>query len=217
MENPKILMELRICTQISNTPLFKQGKLETNEKRTEQYINGINRLLEFKNLWKIYNLDIYITDNTTKTLNEKIKEILPKNIKIVCSINNNYGCRNKGSGDIEQWNYCKNLISKYDYFIHFEPRLYLEKFDFINNFLEKPRNLFVYGSGNNHFFTGLFAIKSSLLLNYISNFNHKKDYDKLGSIEFHIFNYIKNNSQYDTLEKANVIWHDKVANRFINL
>jgi len=213
LENPKILLELRICTKIQETHLFKKGFLENNEKRIEQYIRGIKRLLEYKKLWENHNLDIYITDNTSDNINVQIKEILPENIKIICSNNNNFGCKNKGAGDIEQWIYCKDLICKYDFFIHFEPRLYLENFDFIDNFLNNPRDLFVYGAGKNHFFTGLFGIQTNILLDYIKNFNSPDKYRKLGSIEFNLFNYINKAISYDTLNKANVIWRDKVTEK----
>ena len=57
-------------------------------------------------------IDVYITDNTidnNKTLPKPLLDIIPENIKIITCVKNNYGCINKGAGDIEQWLYCKNL------------------------------------------------------------------------------------------------------------
>jgi len=211
----KILIQLNCSLDINNTNLQKLGQVEDNGNRLKRIIKGVEKFLEKK-----YDHDIIFVDNTIpkeKEINKDLKNLLiDNNIKIVHDFKNHYGGKNKGAGLIESWLFIKNILENYDYILYFEPRLYLENFDFINNFLEKPRNLFVYGAGNNHFFTGLFSIQSSLLINYISNFKQVKDYNRLSSIEYHIFKYIKNNSQYETLEKANVIWHDKVANKFIN-
>jgi len=207
----KILIQLSCSLDINDTVLKKRNQVENNDKRLEQIINGIKKFVEKK-----YNADIIFVDNT---IPEKIpidkeleKLLIDNNIQIFHDNKNIYGSINKGAGVIESWLFVKEKLKNYDYILYFEPRLYLENFDFINNFLESPRNLFVYGNDKNHFFTGLFGIKTELLLKYVDKFKHPKHFINLGCIEQHIFNFIKNNDSYETLEKANVIWYSGFSN-----
>ena len=206
----KILCELRICTNVKNTQLF--------EKRLEQYINGTNKFLELNKKY-IDNgeIDVYITDNTIpedKHLSKSLLDIIPNNIKIIHCLNNNYGCFNKGAGDIEQWLYCKKLIEKYDYFIHFEPRQLLIDNYFIDNFLDNPRNLFTLGGGKKHFNTGLFCIQSNLILDFINKYPPETLVKKTLSIEYVIYNYfIKNHLEFEILDKMDLLWFDVTTKR----
>ena len=117
----KILCELRICTNIKNTKIFKVGQLAKEDIRLKQYVDGVKKFIELnKKYIDEKKIDVYITDNTidkNKTLPKPLLDIIPENIKIITCVNNNYGCINKGAGDIEQWLYCKNLIKRYDYVV----------------------------------------------------------------------------------------------------
>jgi len=214
----KILCELRICTNIENTDLFKSNQLYKNEERIDQSVNGIRRFFEFKNILEQHQVDVYVTDNTIKygeTLNKKILDVLPDKAKIITCMNNNFGCKNKGAGDIEQWIYCKDIIEKYNWFIHFEPRQYIENFDFFNTFLKAPCNLFTYGENKQHFNTGLFAIKSSILLDFINIYTPRQLGSK--SIEYVLYDYIKNNKiNFNTLDKMNLIRYDATTKKTIH-
>ena len=46
----KILCELRICTNIEITPLYYKKHLCSNNKRIEQYINGLQKFFEYQNI-----------------------------------------------------------------------------------------------------------------------------------------------------------------------
>ena len=211
----KILIQLNCSLNIKGTTLQKKGFVENNDRRLKQIIDGVKKFTEKK-----YGVDIIFVDNTIPEnipIDKELETLLiNNNIEIFHDNKNIYGSSNKGAGVIESWLFIKEKLENYDYLLYFEPRLMLLNFDFINIFLESPRNLFVYGNGKNHFFTGLFGIKSKLLLKYIDGFKHLKHFRKLGSIEYHIFNFVKNNDSYDTLEKANVIWSDTVAKKDYN-
>ena len=115
--------------------------------------------------------------------------------------------------------FCKDLIKKYDYFIHFEPRQLLISNQFIDSFLENPRNLFTYGGNFNnkdsnslkHFNTGLFCIKTQYLINFIKSISLNNFND---SIEYSIFNYfINNNIEIYILEKLDLFWFPTNKNK----
>ena len=217
----KILCELRVCTNIEETNLFKTGSLEKNNIRLTQYVNGIKKFIELnKKYIDDKKMDVYVTDNTVssnKKLHQSLLDVIPENVKIITSINNNYGCYNKGAGDIEQWLYCSNLIKEYDYFIHFEPRQLLIDNYFIDNFMKNPRALFTHNKNPNsprHFNTGLFACKSKDLLTFIDVVSPSKLVKHNVGIEYVLYNFFRNNNlDYDVLEKMNLIWYDTYAQK----
>lgn len=210
----KILCILPICCFPTNSGSNK-GK-----ERIQQYVNGLNQFFEYRDILEKYNIDVYITDNSISTednLPFEILNILPPNVKIMTSLNNKFGSINKGAGLIEQWIYCKEIIEKYDWLIHFEPRQLLINFNFINNFLEKPRNLFkpinnclsTNNKTNTHFYTGLFCIETSKLLNYCINTNLHIMTKKYISIENDLYNYmVQSKIVFYFIEKLELKWFD---------
>lgn len=194
-----------------NSRLYLINQLTPNEIREKHYVDGIKKFYEFN---KDKNIDIYISDNSDyfNKDSELKKYIDTTTIQIVQDIPNNYGKFNKGSGLIENYLYNKYILNKYDYLIHFEPRQLLQSNQFIDNFLENPRNLFTYGGAYiykdsnslRHFNTGLFCIKTSILINFIEKINLTNFNE---SIEYTIFNYFKdNNINFDILEKLDLFW-----------
>ena len=187
----------------TSSKLSQQNMLEINDKRLKQYQNGIKKFLDLN---KKYNFDIYIADNGYN-FDGKIQ--IPEGINIIMNNPNKYGKFNKGAGIHEIWNNNIDIISKYNYIIHFEPRQELIDNSFIDNFIQNPRTLFTYGQNNNHFNTGLFAIKSNELISYLQ-YNHSNVMvQKCLSLEYILFNYyINNNIKYDVIDKMNLKWHD---------
>ena len=202
----------------TNSSLYKSSQLTENDLRYKQYFEGIQKIYQF-NIDK--KIDIYIADNSDFFDKEtELKEYISKtSIVIIKNIPNNYGCKNKGGGLIENWLHNKDILSRYDWIIHFEPRQLLISNQFIDSFLENPRNLFTYGGNFNnkdsnslkHFNTGLFCIKTQYLINFIksislNNFNV--------SIEYSIFNYfINNNIEIYILEKLDLFWFPTNKNK----
>ena len=212
-----ILCELRICTNIKTSELFKKNQLENKTNRIKQYVVGLKKFFELTSEYiKNDVIKVYITDNTiieNDKLDNSILEIIHPKCEIITCNNNNYGCKNKGAGDIEQWLYCKDLIKKYDWFIHFEPRQLLQSNQFIDNFLQNPRNLFTLGKEKNHFNTGLFCINTNLLLEFININTPDKLIQNNISIEYVLYSYfiknkIKNKIEFSILDKMDLLWYD---------
>jgi hypothetical protein len=192
-----------------NSPLYKKNQPTSNKERIIQYLNGIKKVKELNP-----ESDIYISDNSNY-LNEKsdiLHYLIENNIHIIKDAPNNYGKINKGAGLIENWKHNISLLKKYEYIIHFEPRLLLIDNYFINNFLENKRNIFTLNHPilMPHFNTGLFTIKSDILINYINTIKINVFCNNSISIENDLINYFKNNNiSYHILDKLNVYWFDK--------
>ena len=196
--------------------LYKENQLTSNNIRENQYIEGIKKIYELN---KEKNIDMYISDNSTFfNNNSTLKDYLLNNTKIhiINNVPNVYGKYNKGCGLIEHWLYNKDLLINYDYIIHFEPRLLLQSNLFIDNFILKPRTIFNIGGGyfnkdNNsykHYNTGLFSIKTDVLLQFINLINSKGINSIIRqSIEYVIFDFIKtNNITIDLIDKLDLWW-----------
>jgi len=187
----------------------KNNQSTNNNQRIEEYVEGLSKFFEFvKDGYT--NIDFYIIDNSItndKRVPDNILKILPNNIKIIEHSNNIYGAINKGGGLIENWLYAKEVLKKYDWLIHFEPRQHLKSFDFIDNFLNNPRNLFTLGKERNHFNTGLFCIKIIDLEKYLSLVNLNDMIQHNISIEYTIYDFFVNKTiEYDTIDKMDLIW-----------
>jgi len=200
----KIIFLLNICCFPENTSSFN------NKIRIQQYIDGLNTVFQYNNIIKNHDIDVYIVDNTIKndeTLPREILNIIPSNVHLSLCLKNELGKKNKGAGLIDTWKYNKDLIQKYDWIIHFEPRQLLKSFQFVESFLKEPRNLFTININVEHFNTGLFCISKENLLNYINNCDLNKMVNNSISIEDDLYKYFQDNKlNYDTLEKMDLLW-----------
>ena len=191
----------------TNSSLYKSSQLTENGLRYKQYFEGIQKIYQF-NIDKKF--DIYIADNSDFFDKEtELKEYISKtSIVIIKNIPNNYGCKNKGGGLIENWLHNKHILSRYDWFIHFEPRQLLQSNQFIDSFLENPRNLFnMNWADKRQYNTGLFCIKCKVLLDFINEYTPEKLVNNNLNIEAAIYNFIINNNiDYKTIDKMNLIW-----------
>lgn len=214
MEN-NIICCLHMC-------LYPKNKFSNNgQERIIQYRDCLLKFFEYKNIFEGNKVDIIICDNSINKNEElpfEIKNIIPSNVKVYYDLYNDYGAINKGCGLIDKWLKNISIIEKYKWLIHFEPRQMLINFDFFNNFLKEPRNLFKLLSSDNtnyynHFHTGLFGIEISLLINYIKNVNLNYMCNNKISIEYDLFNYFKiNKILFYKIDKLNLIQHDYMAN-----
>lgn len=201
-----------------NCPLFKNNQLANNTLRIKQYKDGIN---QFVSLFKSNNdVDTYISDNSSYFADNYETKILFEmmGIKLLSSSANQFGGINKGSGIIENWIHHINLLLQYEYVIHFEPRLLLTSIEMIENFLNNPRNMFTHGTGDNHFNTGLFMIKTTDLLKFTVEYTPKFLVERTLGLEYAMYEFFINNYiQYDIIKKMNVIWHDVAVNKLIEM
>lgn len=205
---------LPICCNPENFDSVK------GNQRIQQYVDGITKLFEYAEVFNKHNIDIYIFDNTVENndkIHEKLLEIIPSNVTIKHDIVNHFGKFNKGAGLIEIWRYLQDIIRKYDYLIHFEPRQLLINFNFIDLFLDlytmKSRddslscNLFTYSTTNGQFNTGLFCIECKLLISYIYSVNIEQMVNHRICIENNLYDYfIHNQISFHITDKMNLIW-----------
>ena len=203
-----ILCELRLCCYPKN------NMCNSGSERMQQYINGLNRFFELN---ENNNFDILITDNSIDSNNklpENILNIIPNKCKIITCMNNNYGIINKGAGDIEQWIYNKDVIQKYEWVMHFEPRQLLNSNFFIDSFLKNPRNLFTLGENKKHFNTGLFAIKTTYLMKFMNEYQPILLIKLKLGIEYAIFNFFETHKiHYDLETKMDLLWFNNIDNQ----
>ncbi len=204
-----ILLLLPISTKVSET----KTKLKQS-KRKEQYIEGIKRVLEYP---RIKEFDIVLVDNTTTEKDADIENILPFVSDYIAVDKNDLGKRNPGSGIIDVWNHLKIDISSYDWIIHYEPRQYMKDYRIFDMFLENPRNIFLYGDHKkNHFYTGLFTLKTIELLGYINKIDSKLLISKRIGLEYSMFNELKN-VDIEIVDVMGIRWHDRTRDRYVDL
>jgi hypothetical protein len=214
---------MKICAFLPTTifidescSLFINNFLADNNTRVEQYKKGIDKFIELIHE-QTHIDDIYISDNSSFFQNNQIyyEYLNNKNIKILLGSPNIYGKINKGSGLLENWLHHINVLKQYDYIVHFEPRQILIDNSFIEYFLKHPHNLFTLSQNKNSFNTGLFVIKSDILVDFITKYSAGYISDNKISIEDILYMYmINNNIQFNTVEKMNLSWHDTFANTY---
>jgi hypothetical protein len=182
--------------------------VERNHIRKLQIIKGIKRVFEYDLQSK--NCDVLVSDNTCNELDSDIKAVIPDSAMIRCFNSNLYGSINKGSGLIETLERNKDIISRYDYLIYYEPRTWMKSFYFFDNFFSNPRSMFIYGDPNdknNHtaFRTGLFSIKPSDFFEFTSIFTKDALIQNYLSIEYPIRDFMINKT--DVIDKLDIIWY----------
>ena len=104
----------------------------TGEDRISQFINGYNSF--FVNFKERPDTDVCVIDGTINSLDlidDRIKEIIPSYVDYELHLKNEYGARNNGAGMIETWRLYEEMLKKYKWIIHFEPRTSLRTFSFL--------------------------------------------------------------------------------------
>lgn len=204
----KILIELRTAIKTSpNQPIA----VNFGEERIKQYTDGLTRFFELFNPHN-YNFEIKVlfVDNTLKNSQEiptAIKSILPEYIDYFVIPKNDYGFYNKGAGDIEVWKEYSDKIEEYDFFIHFEPRMFLRNFDLFSNFFKNPRTIFTLSPTEGQFNTGFFTTSVSIFKNYLKSVNLGYMVTNYVSIENSIFDFYQK-YKYETVDQMGVTWND---------
>ena len=213
----KILILLSTAFDVSNVNAIPVAR---GNLRINQYIQGLTKFFSFN--FKKYNHDveIIISDNTVSSkenIHPLIVQTIPENIFLDLKLDNEFGSKNKGTGNIVSFLRCNDKIEKYDFVLHFEPRLLLNDYSFFINFLNNPRNIFNLGIGS-QFNTGLFSIDTSSLSTYSNSRDLNKMINNSISIEDDLYNFIINNKiNFDTVPKMGVDWHDSYTNEVLKM
>ena len=214
-----ILFQLLISSNVD----AEDKTMSHGENRILQYVTGLLALFKYGEKLQNKNVKIYLRDNTIqkgRVINKKILAVVPDYVNITTCFKNFYGSKNKGAGMINQWKNYKNEISCHDWHIHYEPRQLLLNFDFFESFLERPRNLFyIHNKENNpHFWTGLFAIRTTDFLPFLKSVDLDIMVSRKISLEYLFYNYmIENNIKFDTVDKLNLMWNDAAKDRWVNV
>lgn len=209
MENRKILIILS-CAFVP-PPLTGYGTRRfTGEERINQYLVGLQTFLN--NHSRFEDIDIILTDNTVSSISEidsRIIQSIPVKSKIFLTRNNQVGGLNNGAGQIFTWLCLSEKIKDYDWIIHHEPRQRTRNFDFIDSFLNNPRNLFTINKEHGrHFNTGLFCINSKVLNDYCASSDVIEMVRKSVSIEDHMLDFFEREKiPFDTREELGLIWY----------
>jgi hypothetical protein len=200
------MAEILLWLSISSNINENNSQLESNGRRKQQYIEGINKLFEFQFHEKV---DIHLFDNTVDVLDDDLLAALPTRVSIHLHVNNEYGCRNKGAGILSEWIFYKDLIASYKYVIHFEPRQLLINHDFFDLKFDQS----VFYDGPNYFYTGLFMIDSNILLDYIKSKTPVQMCKNKISLEYDLYDFVKKeHHSYNSVTNLHLIWHDTAAN-----
>ena len=182
----------------------------TGEDRINQFIKGYNSF--FDNFKKRPDTDICVMDGTINSLDlidERVRKIIPSYVNYELHLKNEYGARNNGAGMIEAWKLHEEMLKKYKWIIHFEPRTYLRSFDFFNKFYADKRSLFTLDNTGQQFYTGLFSISSTLLLDF-SSLDLNGMVRESASIEKILFEYMQEKPK-EIIESVGVVWFDKCS------
>ena len=151
----------------------------------------------FVNFKERPDTDVCVIDGTINSLDlidDRIKEIIPSYVDYELHLKNEYGARNNGAGMIETWRLYEEMLKKYKWIIHFEPRTSLRTFSFFKNFYKNKRNLFTLDNTGNQFYTGLFSISTELLLDF-SRLDLDEMVENSVSIEKTLHDYMDNNKK----------------------
>ena len=182
----------------------------TGEERILQFLDGYNSF--FKEFKERGDTDVYVMDGTIDSLesiDNRIKEVIPDYVTYELHLNNKYGSQNNGAGVIETWRLHEDLLKKYKWIIHFEPRTVLRSFDFFNHFYSNKKNLFVLDNTGQQFYTGLFSISSELLLDF-ADLDLDQMVQQSISLEKVFHDYMRDKPK-EMVESVGALWFDKYS------
>ena len=211
----KILIELRTAIDVSGNNFLQ---LCHGEKRIQQYVDGLSQF--YKNIEHFKNCDIVFVDNTLESednIPTSIRKCLSDDTFLYVKNKNNYGKFNKGAGDIEMWKEYSEILEGYEYFFHYEPRLILKDFSFIQSFLKNPRNYFTLGKvlrdDQVKVKTGYFGVFVKDFFEFYSQIDLNYMVNNFISLEDIMFDFFKHkDAEFDS--NTYCIWHDSHGNKY---
>jgi hypothetical protein len=197
-DKPRTILWLSIASTTDET----DPRLEKRVGRRRQIVEGLTKLFEHSfPPW----VDICLFDNTTRQPPKEIRESLPDRAVVRAHENNRYGRLNKGAGLLDEWRYYRELIGRYELLVHFEPRQLLIDHDFFRR-IEGSRFRVL----DDQFYTGLFAIRTSDLLEFADRYTPQWMVERRVNIETLLYGFMSDRS-YQKVDRLNLIWHDSYA------
>ena len=177
---------MRIALSLSTAFVTTLPDFPERERRIRQYINGFRQIAEVSALHPIF--DVFLVDNTVEDptrLDCRLTAALdsiPTLKQKYYFWDNETGRINKGSGLVVQWQrILPDLINRYEFTVHYEPRQNLADFSFFERMASQPNayvcayrdKLRLYGLPLtlHRFWTGFFSIRTADLNAYA----HAKD------------------------------------------
>jgi hypothetical protein len=212
---------------LSTALITTTGNYPEKEKRIAQYCKGINQIADYianTNSLKVIHVDNTI--NNISSIDEKIRLSLERfdNLVKFYKLQNSFGKLNKGAGTITQWKMIEEALSPFDYLIHYEPRQFFINFNFLNGFFSNPANYFRVDSfwDRKYLFsffrhaqvqTGLFSLRSEVLIKFIHQVNLSEMVNDSICIESLLYKYLKNNNiKYKIVKELGVLWNNEPSN-----
>ncbi len=208
--------------------------ISKDEERINQFINGFKQVGEL--VTKHPEFDVFVTDNTIS----EVSNLDPRLLEAIETIptlkgkaffySNEYGKKNKGAGLIVGWKGALTEISKdYDYVISFEPRQKLDNYSFFEAYLAKPGSYFrvihekvkkfkIIPIMVHQVLTGLVCFSREDFEKYCMNTDLENMVAKKISIEDDVYKFLlANKTEFTTVDKLGVLWHDAANNRHLLL
>jgi hypothetical protein len=173
---------VRIALLLSTAFVTAKPGLPDVERRVQQYTSGLKQISEVVNSYPCF--DVFSMDNTVEhaeALDSRLTAALdniPTLKRKYHFLDNETGKINKGSGLVLQWNrILPDLLGKYEYVVHYEPRQTLVDFSFFERMASHPdayiceyrdqQRLYGVPLTLPRFWTGFFSMRTSDLLDYV--------------------------------------------------
>ena len=174
---------MRIALLLSTAFVTAKANHPDYERRVQQYTSGLKQIANVVNRYPSF--DVFSMDNTVEhagAVDSRLTAALdsiPTLKRKYHFLDNETGKINKGSGLILQWNrVLPDLLGKYEYVVHYEPRQDLVNFSFFERmashpdayvceYRDKQRLYGVVPLTLPRFWTGFFSMRTSDLFDYV--------------------------------------------------
>jgi hypothetical protein len=134
---------LQIALMLSTAFVSTTPDYPDRERKIRQYVDGLDQIAEVSAQYSVF--DVYSVDNTVEDparLESRVADALRRIPGFRGSVHfsdNELGKHNHGSGTMVQWTrIVPQLVDRYEYVVHYEPRQHLESFSFFERMANRP-------------------------------------------------------------------------------
>jgi hypothetical protein len=165
-DRKSILVSLRTAVDPRKYQSHIRSPIVVGEQRNRQYAEGVRHVVDL-----VGNLaDMVLIDNTVAAKNEIPSEItscLPDTCTVLACQRNRYGRHNKGAGDIEIYRHFSSVIERYEFVLHFEPRMRITSPNVLVDLLGSPRLSVWNAQTEAQLLTGYYMIPGKSLADFV--------------------------------------------------